>query len=150
MFLLFFIMSDQNPGTFKTMNIVRMQIWLIYRVYIVPRKFSYYDYIFQKNCHICMRSFCDKSTLDRHIRTIHLNERHICVVCGKSYSQLAYMNKHRREAHPQVIWLMCLQIIQLWLAVWTIVLFWFQIIINLWYFCPKYVLCSFQVWKFDG
>ncbi len=60
------------------------------------------------HCPSCKMNFGTKSNLNRHFRQIHLKERpHLCVICRKSFSQRAALEKHIEMHVKQVGGISC-------------------------------------------
>ena len=56
----------------------------------------------QCNCEKCKKTFYDKGTLKKHIRSVHEKVRHTCEVCGKTFSQKGHLRGHIQSVHENV------------------------------------------------
>ncbi len=74
-----------------------------------PRQSSSYNPKTKRfHCPSCKMNFGTKSNLNRHFRQIHLKERaHLCVICRKSFSQRATLEKHIEMHVKQVGGISC-------------------------------------------
>ena len=51
-------------------------------------------------CDICELSFSEKGTLKRHIQSVHLNSKpHKCDICEQSFTQKGHLKKHIQSVH---------------------------------------------------
>ena len=50
-------------------------------------------------CKICGMSFTQKSSLKKHIATIHENKRYPCIDCDKIFTQSSGLHRHVRLFH---------------------------------------------------
>ena len=53
----------------------------------------------QTVCVYCQRLFSETSSLKRHLNSVHFKMRYSCDVCGKTYSQVAHVTRHKKMAH---------------------------------------------------
>ena len=54
-------------------------------------------------CNDCSNTYKNKSSLRRHINSVHLNQRYICGHCQKAYMRNIDFLKHRIHCHQSVI-----------------------------------------------
>lgn len=55
-------------------------------------------------CKECHQSFIGDNELGRHRRKIHLTgTEHICEVCGQGFKMRFYMQRHKRQRHPECV-----------------------------------------------
>ena len=50
-------------------------------------------------CKICHRKFSQRSSLNRHVYTIHWNMKIKCAFCTKTYTQKCLLKQHVYEEH---------------------------------------------------
>ena len=50
-------------------------------------------------CFACSKEFKSPWHLKRHIESVHAGIRHECNFCEKSFSQIAFLKKHKRDSH---------------------------------------------------
>lgn len=53
------------------------------------------------HCHVCAQTFLRKSSVQRHIRVVHENQRnYLCKFCAKRFSSSAHLTRHVEARHP--------------------------------------------------
>lgn len=59
-------------------------------------------------CHHCPKKFKDRDRVATHLKAVHFSNRrdpnrprHSCDICGKTYSELSSMRKHKRFVHSE-------------------------------------------------
>lgn len=51
-------------------------------------------------CDHCDSLFYRKDALDRHVKTLHMNNKKlVCNLCAKKFSRLDNMNDHKKKTH---------------------------------------------------
>ena len=55
-------------------------------------------------CHVCMKTFCDKGALKIHFSAVHLREMHKCTVdgCNMMFSSRRSRNRHSANPNPKL------------------------------------------------
>ena len=55
-------------------------------------------------CHVCMKTFCDKGALKIHFSAVHLREMHKCTVqgCNMVFSSRRSRNRHSANPNPKL------------------------------------------------
>ncbi|XP_076373635.1 zinc finger protein basonuclin-2-like isoform X2 [Tachypleus tridentatus] len=55
-------------------------------------------------CHVCMKTFCDKGALKIHFSAVHLREMHKCTVegCSMMFSSRRSRNRHSANPNPKL------------------------------------------------
>ena len=54
-------------------------------------------------CHICEKTFNHKGTFDRHIKTVHLEEKNYkCEECDKHFSSNWLLKRHKNDVHKRL------------------------------------------------
>ncbi|CAM1297198.1 Uncharacterised protein g1738 [Pycnogonum litorale] len=55
-------------------------------------------------CHVCMKTFCDKGALKIHYSAVHLREMHKCTVegCNMMFSSRRSRNRHSANPNPKL------------------------------------------------
>ena len=59
------------------------------------------------HCNQCRKSFTDRSSLSRHIKSAHMMVRHQCETCGRDFNFKENLNLHVKTIHTQDHWLLC-------------------------------------------
>ena len=55
----------------------------------------------QWSCTLCYKSFFDKATTRRHMKTVHMEHQEItCPCCHNKYKNLTVLKVHMRQKHP--------------------------------------------------
>ena len=55
-------------------------------------------------CSLCNKTFCSSPVLRRHVKSVHLNEQHLCIMCTKkrTFNRLDNLYKHQLKCHGMV------------------------------------------------
>ena len=57
----------------------------------------------QNICDICKKSFCTKTYLKFHFKTVHDEvKKHKCEICGKLFALKSYLRCHVKTVHNQI------------------------------------------------
>ena len=57
---------------------------------------------FQWSCELCKKSFECRSRLERHRNAVHLQVRHACELCGRTYSRKDQVTTHWKKDHQNL------------------------------------------------
>ncbi|KAJ1365221.1 hypothetical protein KIN20_025459 [Parelaphostrongylus tenuis] len=56
-------------------------------------------------CTECGKEFPSRSKLQRHISSVHSDERQTCEICGQKFGSLTGVRKHKQVDHPNILFM---------------------------------------------